>query len=298
LICDEVPKMSSWLQKLLHPKGHVESVPKKGVPEGVWTQCSACSATLYTAELERNLHVCPKCNHHLRISARKRLDFFFDSDDREEIAANIKPIDRLKFRDSKKYKDRIAAAQEQTGEKSALVVIYGYVYKIPLVAAAFDFGFIGGSMGADVGEKFVQAVNVALTRRVPLVCFTASGGARMQEGMISLMQMAKTCAALSKLERQRLPYISVLTDPTTGGVSASIATVGDIIIAEPNATICFAGRRVIEQTVRQQLPDDFQKSEFLLKHGAIDMIVDRKNLRKTISRLLAKLTNQKFAVDV
>ena len=284
----------SWLQKLLHPKERVESVLKKGVPEGVWTQCSACSATLYTAELERNLHVCPKCNHHLRISARVRLNYFLDLDNREEIATDIGPVDRLKFKDVKKYKDRITVAQEQTGEKSAVVAMYGYVHKIPLVAAAFDFRFIGGSMGADVGEKFVQAANMALTRRVPLVCFTASGGARMQEGMISLMQMAKTCAVLSKLEQQKLVYIPVLTDPTAGGVSASIATVGDIIIAEPNATIGFAGRRVIEQTVRQQLPDDFQKSEFLLQHGAIDMIVERKNLRKIISRILAKLTNQPF----
>lgn len=287
----------SWLQKLIHSKGHVESAKKKGVPEGVWTQCPACSATLYNAELERNLHVCPKCNHHLRISARKRLDFFLDSNDRKEIAINIVPTDRLKFKDSKKYKDRIIAAQEQTGEKSALIVICGYVYKIPIVAAAFDFGFIGGSMGSDVGEKFVQAVNTSLDRRIPLVYFTASGGARMQEGMISLMQMAKTCASLSKLEQQQIPYIAILTDPTTGGVSASIATVGDIIIAEPNALIGFAGRRVIEQTVRQQLPDDFQKSEFLLKHGAIDMIVERKSLRKTIARLLAKLTNQSFTTD-
>jgi acetyl-CoA carboxylase carboxyl transferase subunit beta len=287
----------SWLQKLLHSKGHVEAVQKKGVPEGVWTQCSACSSTLYTAELERNLHVCPRCNHHLRISAKKRLNFFLDTNDREEIAADVVPVDRLKFKDSKKYKDRIDSAQEQTGEKSALLVMYGYVHKIPLVAAAFDFGFIGGSMGSDVGEKFVQAVNISLERRIPLVYFTASGGARMQEGMISLMQMAKTCAALSKLEQQKIPYIAVLTDPTTGGVSASIATVGDIILAEPNALIGFAGRRVIEQTVRQQLPDDFQKSEFLLKHGAIDMIVERKNLRSTIARLLAKLTNQSFIGD-
>lgn len=287
----------SWLQKLIHSKGHVEPAQKKGVPEGVWTQCPACSATLYTAELERNLHVCPKCNYHLRISAKKRLDFFLDTNDREEIAADIIPVDRLKFKDSKRYKDRIIAAQEQTGEKSALLVMCGYVYKIPLIAASFDFGFIGGSMGADVGEKFVQAVNTALKRRIPLLYFTASGGARMQEGMISLMQMAKTCAALSKLEQQKIPYIAILTDPTTGGVSASIATVGDIIIAEPNAIIGFAGRRVIEQTVRQQLPDDFQKSEFLFKHGAIDMIVERKNLRKTVARLLAKLTNQTFSTD-
>lgn len=284
----------SWLQKLLHPKERVEYVLKKGVPEGVWTQCSACSATLYTAELERNLHVCPKCNHHLRISARVRLNYFLDLDNREEIATDICPLDRLKFKDVKKYKDRISTAQEQTCEKSAVIAMYGYVHKIPLVAVAFDFRFIGGSMGADVGEKFVQAANMALSRRVPLVCFTASGGARMQEGMISLMQMAKTCAVLAKLEQQKLVYIPVLTDPTAGGVSASIATVGDIIIAEPNATIGFAGRRVIEQTVRQQLPDDFQKSEFLLQHGAIDTIVERKNLRKTISRILAKLTNHPF----
>jgi acetyl-CoA carboxylase carboxyl transferase subunit beta len=290
--------MSSWLQKLLYFKGRVESVPKKGVPEGVWTQCQACAATLYTAELERNLHVCPKCNYHLRISARKRLDFFFDPDNREEIAIDIGPVDRLKFKDVKRYKDRITDAQEQTGENSAVIAMYGYVHKIPLVAVAFDFRFIGGSMGSDVGEKFVQAANVALTRRVPLVCFTASGGARMQEGMISLMQMAKTCAVLSKLEQQKLAYIPVLTDPTTGGVSASIATIGDIIIAEPFATIGFAGRRVIEQTVRQQLPDDFQKSEFLLKHGAIDIIVERKNLRKTIGQILAKLTKQSFVADV
>lgn len=282
----------NWFTRLLTGKGRVASSKKKGVPEGIWTKCPACGATLYRAELARNLNVCPKCGQHMRISARQRLEIFLDPEDREEIAAEVESADRLKFRDTKKYKDRLLAAQKSTGEKSALLAIQGYVRGLPVVAVALDFRFIGGSMGAAVGEKFVQAVEKCLKLRLPLVCFSASGGARMQEGLISLMQMAKTSAALARLAEQGLPYISVLADPTTGGVSASFASLGDIIIAEPGAIIGFAGRRVIEQTVKQQLPDDFQRSEFLLEHGSIDMIVGRKNLRDTIAGLLAKLTHK------
>lgn len=280
----------SWFKKLLPSK--VKFVKKKGVPEGVWTKCANCGATLYQAELERNLNICPKCDYHMRISGRKRLEIFLDTSGREELATDVEPKDRLKFRDTKKYKDRIAAAQKETGEKSALVVMHGTLYGMPIVAAAFDFMFIGGSMGAAVGEKFARAAEVSLQNKIPLICFSASGGARMQEGLISLMQMAKTSAALAKLAEQSVPFISVLCDPTTGGVSASLASLGDVIIAEPGAIIGFAGRRVIEQTVRQQLPEGFQRSEFLLEHGAIDMIVKRKDMRTKIAKILAKLTNQ------
>ena len=283
----------SWFKKILNKKEQAAAqTEKKGVPEGLWVKCPNCDATLYRAELERNLTVCPKCGQHMRMKARKRLEDFLDPEKREELAADIEPVDRLKFRDSKKYKDRIAAAQKKTGGKSALIVMRGKLLDLPLVAVAFNFEFIGGSMGTAVGEKFVRAVNAALEHKCPLVCFTASGGARMQEGLFSLMQMAKTSAALAKLAENNLPYIVVLTDPTTGGVSASLATLGDILIAEPNAIIGFAGARVIEQTVRQKLPEGFQRSEFLLEHGAIDMIVDRRKMRETVARLIAKLTHQ------
>lgn len=281
----------SWLKKLFPSKIRPDAAKKKGVPEGVWTKCPSCAAVLYRAELERNLEVCPKCNYHLRITARKRIEYFLDAEPQIEIAANIEPVDRLKFRDTKKYKDRIAIAQKLTGEKEALVVMQGKVQGIPVVVAAFDFNFIGGSMGAAVGERFVEGVTAALTAHIPFICFSTSGGARMQEGLLSLFQMAKTSAALARLSDQGFPYISVLTDPTTGGVSASLAMLGDIIIAEPKALIGFAGPRVIEQTVRQTLPEGFQRSEFLLEHGAIDMIVDRRQLRERISHLLAKLTH-------
>jgi len=279
----------SWFKRLIDTKIHTNHSQRKGVPEGVWAQCNSCNATIYQAELERNLFVCFKCNHHMRITARQRIDMFLDQDGRVELAQEVESVDRLKFKDTKKYKDRLLTAQEATGEKDALIVMKGLLKNIPLVGTFFDFSFIGGSMGAAVGEKFVQAVDVCLSERLPLINFSASGGARMQEGLISLMQMAKTSAALAKLSTEGIPYISVLTDPTTGGVSASLATLGDIIIAEPGALIGFAGQRVIEQTVRQQLPEGFQKSEFLLEHGAIDMIVARHDMRNTVASLLSKL---------
>lgn len=285
--------MTSWWEKIL-PNKVRDSEKKQGVPEGIWHKCTKCEAMLYHRELERNLHVCPKCQYHMRISARQRLALLFDSNTTEEIGESIESVDRLKFRDTKKYKDRIVAAQKKTGEKDALIVLRGSIDSIQLVAAAFEFSFMGGSMGAAVGERFVQAVNVCLERKIPLVCFSASGGARMQEALISLMQMAKTSAALARLAEQGIPYISVLTDPTTGGVAASLAMLGDVIIAEPGALIGFAGRRVIEQTVRHTLPEDFQRSEFLLSHGAIDLVVPRHEMRATIARILAKLTQQKF----
>lgn len=285
----------SWLEKLIPNK--VRSADKKqGVPEGIWTKCAKCEAMLYKREVERNFNVCTKCGHHMRILARTRLQHFFDHDSTQEIAADIESVDFLKFKDTRKYKERITTAQKKTGEKNALIVMRGKVEGIELVAAAFEFSFLGGSMGAAVGERFVQAVNTCLQHRIPLVCFSASGGARMQEALISLMQMAKTSAALARLAEENIPYISVLTDPTTGGVSASLAMLGDIIIAEPDALIGFAGPRVIEQTVRQTLPEGFQRSEFLLEHGAIDMVVKRQDMRTTIARLLAKLTQQKAPV--
>lgn len=280
----------SWFKKLLPLRIRTEAINKKGVPEGLWSKCDKCAAILYRTELERNLEVCPKCDYHIRISARKRLAYFLDDSPSQEIGADILPVDFLKFKDLKKYKDRLAAAQKQTGEKEALIVIKGQVNGFPLVAAAFEYGFIGGSMGAAVGERFVKGVNTALKYKIPFVCFSASGGARMQEALVSLMQMAKVSAALARLSEEGIPYISVLTDPTMGGVSASLATLGDIIIAEPKALIGFAGPRVIEQTVREKLPEGFQSSEFLLEHGAIDMIVNRSNMRDTIKRLLEKLT--------
>ncbi len=282
----------SWLKNLLPSKIRTDTSQKKGVPEGLWVKCERCNEVLYRTELEKNLSVCINCNHHHRLSARDRLAQFLDDLGQDEIAADLEPIDRLKFRDSKKYKDRIVQAQKATGEKEALIVIKGTLNQQPVIASAFEFKFMGGSMGATVGEKFVRAVNVAILERRAYICFTASGGARMQEGLFSLMQMAKTSAALAKFAETGLPFIVVLTDPTMGGVSASFASLGDVIIAEPNALIGFAGPRVIEQTVRQNLPEGFQRSEFLLEHGHIDMIVERKDLRTTIAELIAKLTHR------
>ncbi len=282
----------SWFEKLLPSIRTSGSDDKKNVPEGLWAKCDNCDAIIYRAELERNLDVCTKCDHHMRLPARRRLDHFLDADGRNEIAPDLESSDPLKFKDHKKYKDRLAAAQKATGEKDALIVIKGAVKGVELVAAAFEFRFMGGSMGSVVGEKFVRAVNTAIEHNIPLVCFSASGGARMQEALISLLQMAKTSAALTRLSRRGLPFISVLTDPTMGGVSASFAMLGDIHIAEPGALIGFAGPRVIEQTVREQLPEGFQRSEFLLEHGAIDMIVDRREMRDRIASLCAMMTGK------
>ncbi|KZZ60759.1 acetyl-CoA carboxylase subunit beta [Oleiphilus sp. HI0122] len=265
-----------------------EAKTRGSIPEGVWKKCPKCSAALYLPELKKNLDVCPKCQHHLRVSARRRAELFLD-EGYEELCADLAPDDRLKFKDTKKYKDRLSAAQKETEEKDALLVFKGSVAEFDLVMVAFEFNFMGGSMGSVVGEKFVQAVNCCLSERRPLVCFSASGGARMQEALISLMQMAKTSAALEKLKEARLPYISVMTDPVFGGVSASLAMLGDVNMAEPNALIGFAGPRVIEQTVREKLPEGFQRSEFLLEHGAIDMIVHRASMRSKIVSLLSKL---------
>ncbi|MGW8248072.1 MAG: acetyl-CoA carboxylase, carboxyltransferase subunit beta [Acidiferrobacterales bacterium] len=281
----------SWFDKIIPPK--IKSAgSKKSIPEGLWKKCPACNAVLYCVEIENNLNVCPKCDHHMRIGARQRLDLFLDTGEREEIGESLQPIDVLKFKDSRKYKDRLTDAQKNTGENDALVVMRGTVNGLPLVAGAFEFSFMGGSMGSVVGERFVRAVNVCIEKEIPFVCFSASGGARMQEALLSLMQMAKTSAALTKLAKKGIPYISVLTDPTMGGVSASFAMLGDLIIAEPKALIGFAGPRVIEQTVRETLPEGFQRSEFLLEHGAIDRIVDRRQMRDEISSVLALLTGQ------
>lgn len=277
----------SWFKRLL-PKIS-SSAKKKGVPEGIWNKCPACEAVLYSAELARNFFVCPKCGHHMRINARQRIDFFLDPDSVEEVAKEILPVDRLKFRDLKKYKDRLSAAQKETEETEALIVVKGKLNQLPIVVCAFEFNFIGGSMSVAVGERFAEAVRIAIREHRPLICFSTSGGARMQEGLFSLFQMAKTATALTLLSKAKLPFISVLTDPTMGGVSASLATLGDIIIAEPKALMGFAGPRVIEQTIRQTLPEGFQRSEFLLQQGAIDQIVDRRELRETIERLLRKL---------
>ena len=282
----------SWFTKLLPSRIKTDSASRRTVPEGVWSKCDECSAVLYRAELERNFEVCPKCFHHMRIGARARIEYFLDPEPRVEIGSEIKPVDKLKFRDSKKYKDRLSQAQKQTKESDALVVFMGQVNEIPLVVAAFEYNFMAGSMGAVVGEKFVLAAEAAIDNGIPLVCFSASGGARMQEAILSLMQMAKTSSALAKLAARGLPYISVLTNPTMGGVSASLATLGDINIAEPKALIGFAGPRVIEQTVRETLPEGFQKSEFLLEHGDIDMIVDRREMRDKISSILSILNNK------
>jgi acetyl-CoA carboxylase carboxyl transferase subunit beta len=282
----------SWFEKLLPSRIRTNTTTRRTVPEGLWSKCPVCNAVLYRAELERHAHVCPKCTHHMRLTGRQRLEQFLDAEGREEIAADLAPVDRLKFRDSKKYKDRLVQAQKSTGEQDALIAIKGQVYGVPLVAAAFDFNFMGGSMGTVVGEKFTRAANIALEQRISLICFSASGGARMQEGLFSLMQMAKTSAVLGRLRREGLPFISVLTDPTMGGVSASFAMLGDLNVAEPNALIGFAGPRVIEQTVRETLPEGFQRSEFLLQHGAVDMIVDRRDMRRRLAGLLSLLNNR------
>ena len=280
----------SWFEKIMPSRIKTER-RTRSVPEGLWIKCPACDAVLYRAELERNLYVCPKCSHHMRIRARERLERFLDADGVVELGAEISPEDPLKFRDSKRYKDRLAQAQKATGEKDALIVLAGKLHGLEIVACAFEFQFLGGSMGSVVGERFKRAVDHCIEHRKPLVCFSASGGARMQEALFSLLQMAKTSAALARLAKARLPFISVLTDPTTGGVSASLAMLGDLNIAEPRALIGFAGPRVIQQTVRETLPEGFQRSEFLLEHGALDMIVDRRDMRDRISSLLRLLMN-------
>lgn len=285
--------MSNWLVDKLIPSIMRSETQKSSVPEGLWHKCPSCDAVLYRPELEANLDVCPKCSHHMRIGARQRLAIFLDEGTGEEIGAALEPVDRLKFRDTKKYKDRLAAAQKGTGEKDALVAMEGALKGMPISACAFEFDFLGGSMGAIVGERFVQAANVALEKRIPFICFSASGGARMQEALISLMQMAKTSAVLARLREEGIPYISVLTDPVYGGVSASLAMLGDVIVAEPRTLVGFAGPRVIEQTVREKLPEGFQRSEFLLEHGQIDMIIPRGELRDRLASLLAIMTQQK-----
>ena len=280
----------SWLQKLLPPKiQRNESASRRSVPEGLWSKCPACDTVLYTTDLENNANVCPKCGHHNRINARERLDLLLDSDGRFEIGAEVEPIDSLKFKDSKKYPDRLIEANKNTGETDALVVIQGTIHSVPVVVAVFEFDFMGGSMGSVVGERFVRGVHACLEQDLPFVCFSATGGARMQEGLLSLFQMAKTTASLTQLSARKLPFISVLTDPTMGGVSASFAFLGDVVIAEPKALIGFAGPRVIEQTVREKLPEGFQRSEFLMDKGAIDMIIDRRQLRDQLSMLLTLL---------
>jgi acetyl-CoA carboxylase carboxyl transferase subunit beta len=280
----------TWLQKLLPPKiKRAEGAARRTVPEGLWIKCASCDAVLYATDLEKNVNVCPKCGHHGRLGARARLDVFLDPEGRYEIGAEVQPVDTLKFKDSRRYTDRLEEAEKETAETDALVVLQGAVKNVPLVAAAFEFDFMGGSMGSVVGERFVRGVHVCLEQELPLVCFTATGGARMQEGLLSLLQMAKTTAALTRLAARRLPFISVLTDPTMGGVSASFAMIGDVVIAEPRALIGFAGPRVIEQTVREKLPEGFQRAEFLLEKGAIDMIVDRREMRDRIASLLTLL---------
>ena len=278
----------SWLQKLLPPKIQ-RTGGEKTVPEGLWTKCAACDAVLYSTDLEKNLNVCPKCGHHERLGARPRLDALLDPDGRFEIGSEVLPVDTLKFKDSRRYTERLSDAQEQTAESDALVVMQGSIKALGVVCAAFEFDFMGGSMGSVVGERFVRGVRVAIEQKLPFVCVTASGGARMQEGLLSLVQMAKTTAALTDLAERRLPFVSLLSDPTMGGVSASFAMIGDVVIAEPKALIGFAGPRVIEQTVRQKLPEGFQRAEFLLEKGAIDMIVDRRQLRDKLHALLSLL---------
>lgn len=283
----------SWLDKIVPSMGRIQRKDRRAsVPDGLWRKCPKCEAVLYLPELEKHHNVCPKCNHHLRLTARKRIDWFLDKEGREEISADLEPTDRLKFRDSKKYKDRLGAAQKETGEKDALVAMRGSLDGLPVVVVAFEFTFMGGSMGAVVGEKFVRAATLAREERIPLICFSASGGARMQEALFSLMQMAKTSAALERLREAGVPYVSVLTDPVFGGVSASLAMLGDLNVAEPNALIGFAGPRVIEQTVREKLPEGFQRSEFLLEHGTVDMIVSRGDMRTRLGGVLRKLTHQ------
>ncbi len=286
----------SWLDKLLPPRiQRSENASRKTIPEGLWVKCPSCETVLYNADLETNLHVCPSCDHHMRINARERLDGLLDKEGRVQIGSEVLPVDTLKFKDSKKYPDRLKAATASTSETDALVVMSGTIKSIPVVAACFEFNFMGGSMGSVVGERFVRGVQTALEQKVPFICFSASGGARMQEGLLSLFQMTKTSAILTKLAEEKLPFISVLTDPTMGGVSASFAFLGDVVIAEPKALVGFAGQRVIENTVREKLPEGFQRAEFLLEKGAIDMIVDRRNMRSEIGRLLALL--QKRSIE-
>ncbi|HCE3659237.1 TPA: acetyl-CoA carboxylase carboxyltransferase subunit beta [Vibrio parahaemolyticus] len=287
----------SWLEKLLDKK-NIINTRKASIPEGVWTKCPSCDQVLYRIALKENLEVCPKCQHHLRMSARHRLDSFLDKGERIELASKYEPKDLLNFKDKKRYKERLALSQKSTGEKDALVVMKGELLGLPIVACAFEFSFMAGSMGSVVGARFVDAVDAAIEANCGLVCFSACGGARMQESLMALMQMAKTSAALERLSNARLPYISVLTDQTFGGVSASLAMLGDINIGEPEARIGFAGRRVIEQTVREKLPDGFQQSEFLLEHGALDMIVQRHDMRERIGGLIAKLTNTSIQLEV
>jgi acetyl-CoA carboxylase carboxyl transferase subunit beta len=286
----------SWLNKLLPPKiKRSEGGTRRQVPEGLWVKCGSCETVLYSTDLDNNANVCPKCGHHHRLTARARLDLLLDPEGRFEIGAEVLPLDSLKFKDSQRYVDRIEKAVAETGETDALVVMQGSVRNVPLVASAFEFGFMGGSMGSVVGERFVRGVQVCLEQQLPLVCFSASGGARMQEGLFSLLQMTKTTAALTELARERLPFISVLTDPTMGGVSASFAMLGDVVIAEPKALIGFAGPRVIEQTVRQKLPEGFQRAEFLLEKGAIDLIIDRRQMADRLAALLALLQRRPAA---
>ncbi len=286
--------MMSWIEKIL-PKG--KTTQKSNIPEGVGSKCTSCNAVLYKAELDRQIFVCPKCDHHMRISARKRIDSFLDQNNRMELGEEFEAQDVLKFKDSKRYKDRLSAAQKNTGEKDALVVMKGELHGMPVVAAAFEFSFLGGSMASVVGARFVKGVEYCLEHNLPFICFSASGGARMQEALFSLMQMAKTSAALAKMSEKGLPYVSVLTDPTMGGVSASLAMLGDINVAEPKALIGFAGPRVIEQTVREKLPEGFQRSEFLLEKGAIDMIIDRREMKATLARMLGKFMGQVSVVS-
>jgi len=288
----------SWLQKLLPPKINRTAMgTKKNVPEGLWSKCPSCAAVLYASDLEKNASVCPKCGFHNRITARARLDVLLDPEGRFEIGAEVVPLDSLKFKDSRRYSERLEEATKETAETDALVVMQGAIRNVPLVAAVFEFEFMGGSMGSAMGERFVRGVHACLDQQLPLVCVTATGGARMQEGLFSLMQMAKTTAALTQLTARRLPFISVLTDPTMGGVSASFAMIGDVVIAEPRALIGFAGPRVIEQTVREKLPEGFQRAEFLLEKGAIDMIVDRRQMREKLANLLTLLQRQARAAS-
>ena len=284
--------MANWFDKIIPSFIKKDTLKKSSVPEGLWQTCSACNTILYVPDLEASLYVCPKCDHHIRIGARKRLDLFLDSENQIEIASDIRPTDWLKFKDTKRYKDRLIAAEGSSEEKEAIVVKQGSLLKLPLVAAAFEFRFMGGSMGSVVGQKFVEGVNHALKNQLPFVCFSTSGGARMQESLVSLYQMAKTSAILQKLKERGLPYISIMIDPIYGGVAASLAMLGDINIAEPKALVGFTGPRVIEQTLKVKLPEGFQRSEFLLEHGAIDMIVHRKDLQSTVSRLLFNLLDK------
>ena len=283
----------SWFEKLIPPRiKRGDSSRSKSIPEGLWSKCEGCESVLYRSDLDSNLGVCPKCNHHHRLRARRRLDQLLDSEGRVEIGAEVTPVDALKFKDSRKYPERLSTATADTGEADAMVVMSGAIKSIPVVVACFEFEFLGGSMGSVVGERFVRGAKAAFEQRVPFICVTASGGARMQEGLLSLMQMAKTTAAVTRLAERRLPFVTILTDPTMGGVSASFAFMGDLVIAEPNALIGFAGPRVIEQTVREKLPEGFQRAEFLLEKGAIDLIIDRREMRDQLATLLAMLSRQ------